>query len=226
MTCCCSFKTNICNVLFNEIKPLYPVNTTNGRKCRVLLKYYQHLCRNDPDFNNDDLPELTDVEDDDIDLTGRPKRDFRGLFSGNRRTSNVLSGAFDEPSVSLSVPVSSSTLVEPRVSFSTTNPVSFEVSDLSAFVRSGEKRRGAPVETVPAPLSKRLRGRPPKSSITSACLPPPPKRGRGRPPKEFNFTTSYIHDETSSVCLTPPQPTSSATPVKKRGRGRPRKIGS
>ena len=207
------FRTNICNVLFNDIKPLYSTNTQNGRKCRLLLKYYQRVCRSHPDFDNDDLPELTDIEDDDeVHNQHKPQKNFRDLFTGRKRTSNVLSEVFQSmsPSVSMSIPISSSTLVDPpRVSLAS-NPVSILPEMSVSFWTSDDHH-----ETAPRP--KKPRGRPPKATETT-------KRGRGRPPKELNI--SDTDEETQSVCLTPPPPVSPATPKKKRGRGRSRKNGS
>ena len=38
------FKTQICQILFREIRPLYPATSMQGKKCRKLLKFYQNLC--------------------------------------------------------------------------------------------------------------------------------------------------------------------------------------
>ena len=201
-------KTKICEILFNEIKPLYSVSTAVGRKCRRLLKRYQGLCKSHPDFNNDDLPDVTDVEDEVDDTQQQPNINFRSLFTGNRRQSVIISRmapATVAPMESNTVPVSSSTMLD-VTSFGLQSELLVSSDTLSTT-------------GTDLPTSKKRKS-PPKSSVfcenESLVVPPPKRRGRGRPP------VVEVNEESSSTCLTP-LPSSKAPPPARRGRGRPPK---
>ena len=60
-----------------------------GKWCRKLLRYSQKLCKNDKNFNVEELPNITDVSDSDEEEVP-PIRSFRSLFQ--RNDSVLISG--------------------------------------------------------------------------------------------------------------------------------------
>ena len=117
-------KTKICDVLFNDVRPLYPVTTANGKKCRRLLNRYQDLCKSHPEFNNQNLPDITDVEDEIDDQ--QPQINFEGLFTRIRTQESVVLSEMARSNISpldfQSVPALSSTLMEGCSATPTGNP--------------------------------------------------------------------------------------------------------
>ena len=200
-------KTKICEILFIEIRPLYSVGTAVGKKCRRLLKKYQGLCKSHPDFNDDDLPDVTDVEDEDDDTPQQPNINFRSLFTGNRRDSVIISRmapAAVAPLESNTVPVSSSTmLMGTSVGLQSELLVPSDTLSTTSDLSTSKKRKSPPMSSV-------------FFETESLLIPPPKKRGRGRPP------VVQVSGESSSTCVTSP-PSSRASPPARRGRGRPPK---
>ena len=200
-------KTKICEILFIEIRPLYSVGTAVGKKCRRLLKKYQGLCKSHPDFNDDDLPDVTDVEDEDDDTPQQPNINFRSLFTGNRRDSVIISRmapAAVAPLESNTVPVSSSTmLMGTSVGLQSELLVPSDTLSTTSDLSTSKKRKSPPMSSV-------------FFETESLLIPPPKKRGRGRPP------VVQVSGESSLTCVTSP-PSSRASPPARRGRGRPPK---
>ena len=77
------FSTNISHILYNDLRPKYAASTLEGKLCRRLLKRYQSICINSPGFDQDDLPPITDVSEEESEESTNP-RSFRSLFSGPR----------------------------------------------------------------------------------------------------------------------------------------------
>ena len=74
---CCS---NLLSILYNDVRVSYSEKSTEGKICRRLLKKYQNLCRNDREFDEEDLPAVTDVSDDEtLPVTNKKKR-FKSMF--------------------------------------------------------------------------------------------------------------------------------------------------
>ena len=218
------FSTNISCILYNEIRPKYPVTSKIGKLSRKLLLRYQRLCRTDPEFD-DELPNVTLVAEDEVPMIPK-KKSFRSLFSA-RRNSVVIaqSGSatsIPEEEISTSARARASSTVIEQLEHQVEEDPEPEVLD---DILDGE----SPVHLEFEPArrksvaSRKRKIKPPKSTIFERTdsqiilTPPPPtspttppRRGRGRP---------MI---TSQVVLTPPPPTSPATPPR-RGRGRPRK---
>ena len=42
------FNTDISNILYTDMRPLYSINTVQGKLCRKILNHYQDLCKLDP----------------------------------------------------------------------------------------------------------------------------------------------------------------------------------
>ena len=57
------FKTEITEVLFDTVRGKYGVNTKAGREVRRILKKIVELGKNSPEFKEEDLPDITVVED-------------------------------------------------------------------------------------------------------------------------------------------------------------------
>ena len=162
-----------------------------------MLKYFQQLCRKDPNFDNEELPNITDVSDSDSEVPP-PTRSFRSLFQANQSGSILMAGSdrvenevLDELPETFNCAASSSTVMKPK-------PTKRKRGRPEALEELEEETSEDPeiILTPPPPT------------------PPPAKRGRGRP------ALAEISTE-PDVVLTPPPPTS---PPTKRGRGRPRKI--
>ena len=77
------FSTNISHILYNDLRPKYAASTLEGKLCERLLKRYQSICINSPGFDQDDLPPITDVSEEESEESTNP-RSFRSLFSGPR----------------------------------------------------------------------------------------------------------------------------------------------
>ena len=191
------FETEICPILMQSIRPVYNSSSEEGKKCRKLLKYFQQLCRKDPNFDNEELPNITDVSDSDSEVPP-PTRSFRSLFQANQSGSILMAGSdrvenevLDELPETFNCAASSSTVMKPK-------PTKRKRGRPEALEELEEETSEDPeiILTPPPPT------------------PPPAKRGRGRP------ALAEISTE-PDVVLTPPPPTS---PPTKRGRGRPRKI--
>ena len=73
-----------------KIRPMYDANCVEGKRCRKLLRYFQKLCKFDKHFNDEDLPNITDVSDSDEEEVP-PIRSFRSRFQKN--DSVLISGS-------------------------------------------------------------------------------------------------------------------------------------
>ena len=228
------FETNICNILYSDIRQNFSAETSQGIKCRQLLRHFQSICQSEPDFDGD-LPDVTLVDDDEIQTS--QSRNFRNLFTGDAAASvSIGMGSIYSESIAplqdIPVPRSSSTVLDVSL---TSLPQVTTLSDVSS--RRGRKNKSPPMSSVFADESslsqpKRARGRPPKTAVSGAvpvqtlAAPEPPQRRKpGRPPKNKECTTfldSMLSYE-SSVVLTPPPTT---PPPTKRRPGRPRKVGN
>ena len=90
------FETKVCQIISEKIQPEYDSKTYEGKMCRKLLLFFQSLCRNDPAFDDEELPVITDISSDDdagvtMDPPPPPVRSFRALFSNSRVSSSVQS---------------------------------------------------------------------------------------------------------------------------------------
>ena len=65
------------------------MTTKAGKLCRKLLLKYQELCKLDAEFDEEDLPNITVVPEDEHDVVPK-KKNFKSLFF-RRRESNVIS---------------------------------------------------------------------------------------------------------------------------------------
>ena len=172
----------------------HSAKSSTGKLCRRLLYKCQDLCRSDPEFDGE-LPDVTDISEDEGFEPQAKKKDFRSLFC---RRSNIVAqmgyGASLPSSHTFSVnAVASSTIVSEE----TDMPVN--ISDAPVIITDTVDSMFGGLETVPTT--------------------PPPKRGRGRARKAVS---PLINAAGHSVELTPPPPVSPATPPRK-ARGRPRK---
>ena len=86
------FKTNISHILYNDVRNRYGASTFEGKLCRKILRIFQNLCRKSQEFQDQDLPHLTDVSDEET-VTSTSSRSVRSLFTGQipRRESIVVS---------------------------------------------------------------------------------------------------------------------------------------
>ena len=78
------FKTDISNILYYDLRKLYDAGSPQGKLVRRILKTYQNLCKLDPRLRNEDLPEISDVSDNNEEVQ-EPVRSFRSLFTSDRR---------------------------------------------------------------------------------------------------------------------------------------------
>ena len=64
------------SILYIDVKVPYSAKSAEGKICRRLLKMYQNFCRNDhPEFDEEDLPAVTDASDDEtLPVTNKKKR--------------------------------------------------------------------------------------------------------------------------------------------------------
>ena len=201
---CCS---NILSILYNDIRPNFTAKTAEGKTCRRLLKMYQNLCRKDPEFDEEDLPAITDVSDDESSIVKSKKKSYKSLFAKEtRRASNIISqmgtatSIRDAENIAEASARASSTVIETEPT-GNEEEVAVEETTMEhiepARRKSRRKRKTPPKSTVFGTDSVVLTPPPPCSPAT------PPRRGRGRP-------RIYL-DETSPV------------QAPKRGRGRPKK---
>ena len=207
------FNTDISNILYTDMRPLYSKNTVQGKLCRKILSRYQDLCKLDPRMRNEELPPISDISEDEHD-TGGPVRNFRSLFSSARRSMIVSEINHESSEISGELPVSShlasSTILDanPEDRRKTPPPMSLIFSEDLEFalaeevpssqiswVTSPARPEGSDqgqlsptvVLTPPPPTPsppRRRRGRPvAQSTLPSVMVSSPPKRKRGRPAK-------------------------------------------
>ena len=231
------FQTNICQILYTDIRNIFSVETSQGKICRRLLRHYQSICQAQPDFNGE-LPDVTLVDEDAFQTSHEQSRNFRNLFTGDSAASlsfgiENISSASLAPLQDIPVPRSSSTVLD--MSLASLPQEESRLADASST--RGRRNRSPPMSSVfsdesSLPQPKRARGRPPKTQVV-VCAPvqplaapqPPQRRRPGRPPKNKECAT-FLETEIaceSSVVLTPPP---STPPPTKRRPGRPRKIGN
>ena len=216
------FQTNISHILYNDVRSMFEASTFEGKLCRKILKKFQNLCRKSPEFQDQDLPHLTDVSDEEI-VTSTSSRSARSLFIGQipRRDSIVVSEMTNCPEniqdIQTARELASSTVLGPRTAQRTVMSRIFEVSvslpPEDCFINLVS-------DTLPSDTTE------PSMTINSStsqsqtedpiltpppCTPPhPAKRGGGRP---------ALSSQTEDPILTPPP--CSPPPPAKRGRGRP-----
>ena len=97
------FKTEITEVLFDTVRGKYGVNTKAGREVRRILKKIVELGKNSPEFEDEDLPDITFVEDEEEEPALKKPKSFRGLFGkktkdANKRASVVMAQGGEKPS--------------------------------------------------------------------------------------------------------------------------------
>ena len=62
------FNTDISNLLYTDMRLLYSITTVQGKLCRKILNRYQDLCKLNPRLRNEELPPISDISEDEIDL--------------------------------------------------------------------------------------------------------------------------------------------------------------
>ena len=110
------FQTNICQILYTDIRNIFSVETSQGKICRRLLRHYQSICQAQPDFNGE-LPDVTLVDEDAFQTSHEQSRNFRNLFTGDSAASlsfgiENISSASLAPLQDIPVPRSSSTVLD------------------------------------------------------------------------------------------------------------------
>ena len=195
------FKTDISNILYSDLRKLYDAGSPQGKLVRRILKRYQNLCKSDPRLRNEDLPEISDVSDDNEEVQ-EPVRSFRSLFTSDRRRSVLCAGinsASDELCNVTSAPVhmASSTIVTDAVPEKRKRPPPLS----QVFLDCLEADSRQVMASTPAPAFVR--------SDSLVLTPPPPT-----PPTPPSVRSP-------SLVLTPRSPTPSPSPPPRRKRGRP-----
>ena len=66
--------------MFDTVRGKYGVNTKTGREVRRILKKIVELGKNIPEFEDEDLPDITVVEDEEEEPAPKKQKSFRGLF--------------------------------------------------------------------------------------------------------------------------------------------------
>ena len=188
------FNTNITCILYNDVRTKFSAKSSIGKLCRRLLFKCQDLCRSDPEFDGE-LPDVTDISEDEGLEPQAKKKDFRSLFC---RRSNIVA----QMGCGASLPSSHT----------------FSVNDIASSTIVCEDT-DVPVNITDAPVSITDTVDSMFDGLGTATTTPPPKRRRGRPAKPVS---PLIYAAGHSVELTPPPPVSPATPPRK-ARGRPRK---
>ena len=143
------FNTNICQILYTDIRNIFSVETSQGKKCRRLLRHYQSVCQAEPDFNGD-LPDVTLVDEDEFQTSQEQSRNFRNLFTGDSAASvsfNIenISIASLAPFQDISVPMSSSTVLDMSLA-SCSLPQESTLADVSST--RGRKIKSPPMSSV------------------------------------------------------------------------------
>ena len=189
---------------------------------------YQNLCRNDPEFDEEDLPAVTDVSDDETSPVTNKKKRFKSLFAKEtRRASNIIaqmgssSMIRDAEKISEARARASSTVIEDRTGKESepteAEEVFLEETDIEPI---NDDLENVTVEEVimehiePAKRKTRKKNIPPKSTVfgmESVVLTPPPPCSPASPPRRGRRRPKITLDE------------SSLPPVQKRGRGRQKK---
>ena len=187
------FKTDISIILFSDLKKLSMMQDL-PKAGRRILKRYQNLCKLDPRLRNEDLPEISDVSDDNEEVQG-PVRSFCSLFTSDRRRSVICAGINSASNELCNV---------------TSAPVHMASSTIVADAVPEKRKRPAPplsqvfLECLEADSSKVMASTPATAFVRSDSLfltPPPPTPPSVRSP---------------SLVLTPPSPTPSPSPPPRR----------
>jgi len=80
------FHTNISQILYEKIRPTWPASTCIGKICRKILLKFQALCRTSNDFEEEELPNISDISEDEAETNQSTRsRSFRTLFTRNPR---------------------------------------------------------------------------------------------------------------------------------------------
>ena len=85
------FQTELSNLLYDHVRIKYSASSLEGKLCRRILKKFQALCKSSADFVDEELPEITDVSDEEAEQTSSV-RSFRSLFRRDSRQSIYISG--------------------------------------------------------------------------------------------------------------------------------------
>ena len=206
------FKTNISHILYNDVRNRYGASTFEGKLCRKILRIFQNLCRKSQEFQDQDLPHLTDVSDEET-VTSTSSRSVRSLFTGQipRRESIVVSEMMncheDIQDIQTVRELASSTVIgpsrAPRPVMSRVFEVSVSLPPEDCFINlASDTLPSGTTESVLSINSSTSQSQREDQILTpTPCTPPPPaKRRRGR------------------AALSSPSP-----PPAKRWRGRPEK---
>ena len=92
------FQTEITEVLFGSVREKYGVTSLAGREARRILKTIVELGKNSAKYEDEDLPDVTFVEDDEP--IQKKTKSFKGLFgkrSKTARTSEIVAEAACTP---------------------------------------------------------------------------------------------------------------------------------
>ena len=162
--------TDISNILYTDMRPLYGTNTVQGKLCRKILNRYQDLCKLDPRLRNEELPPISDISEDETDIV-EPVRSFRSLFTNDRRSS-IVSGINQQ---------ASEICLEP--------PVPTHLASSTILDQHATDRRNAqptlPVASGSSPPPKRKKGRPPRLSLQEASRQRSQEEDQGRNAEQF-----------------------------------------
>ena len=169
------FETEICQILMNNVRPAYNADTVEGKLCRRLLKHFQKICRRDPNFNNEDLPDVTDVTDSEAE-NPPPVRSFRGLFGYQSNSTNN----------SQSIILAGSNRTENSIMYDvqTPNQIASSTTVKSKSAAAEQSNPGRPIMSLPSEDSSSSVTLTPPPPVSPARKYPPSKRGRGRPRKD------------------------------------------
>jgi hypothetical protein len=88
------------------MRPLYSINTVQGKLCRKIINRYQDLCKLDSRLRNEELPPISDISEDETDL-GEQVRSFRSLITTERRSTVVSAMNHESSEICSELPVSS-----------------------------------------------------------------------------------------------------------------------
>ena len=84
------FKTEITQVLYEQVRELYGVETLAGRQARRILKQIVEIGRNSSEVDNDEsLPDITFVAEEE-DMPVQRKKTFGALFGGKKRKNESI----------------------------------------------------------------------------------------------------------------------------------------
>jgi hypothetical protein len=226
------FNTEISNILYTDMRPLYGISTVQGKLCRKILNRYQDLCKLDPRLRNEELPPISDMSEDEIDL-GEPVRSFRSLFTTERRSTVVSQMNYESSEISSELPLSShlasSTILDlnpedrrrkrpPPMSLIFSENLEFDRADISP-----SSPRPMIRITSPSPARQDHDNSPTVFLTPPPPTPSPPRRRRGRPAAQPSLPIAMASSPPKRKRGRPAKTKSPVGQPLKKARGRPRK---